>query len=200
MPPAGAAPSGFSPPRPTDTAAPAAPNSSPSRTSAPQPPEAPTISPDAARDVLAKLEGTWDLAIRLYDRGSPQAATQGRSVFAPTLNGRFIREHFTGVFGAENIEGLGFTGFDEARGLFTMSWLDSSSGAISTALGSYDPDFETLTFAGLYEPGPGARPVETRTTITLDRDDRHLFTFKFVQPDGAELTVYEIVYRRADEP
>ncbi|MEM7754228.1 MAG: DUF1579 family protein [Planctomycetota bacterium] len=192
-PPAGATPSGFSPPAPTMTSAPSTPAAT-----APQPPEAPPITPDEADAVLERLTGTWNLAIRLYDRGKPQPATQGRSVFERTLNDTFIREAFTGVFGGEEVEGLGFTGFDQTRGRFTMSWLDSTSGAITTALGTYDPDSEMLTFAGTYDTTNP--PTETRTTITLAQTDRHVFTFKFVQPNGAELTVYEIIYRRAGDP
>ncbi|MEL7474427.1 MAG: DUF1579 family protein [Planctomycetota bacterium] len=163
----------------------------------PEPPEAPPISPDDADAVLEKLMGTWDLAIRLYEQGRPKPATTGRSVFERVAANTFVRETFSGQYGSEAVEGIGYTGYDQASQRFTMAWLDSTTGTIATAKGTYDPDMEMLTFAGLYD---GATPpMETRTTITLGQTDRHVFTFKLVQPNGAELTIYEIIYRRAAE-
>lgn len=161
------------------------------------PPGAQLDSTDAAA-VIDRMAGDWNLVIRLYDRGQPQPPTTGTSRFERVLDGRFLRETFSGDYGNERVEGVGYTAFDDTRGLFTMAWLDSTGGAVTTALGSYDPDRATLTFAGLYEGS--TPPAETRTTITLGESDRHVYTFSLVQPNGAELTVYEIIYRRAEPP
>ena len=168
----------------------------PAQASRPMPPDEPPLAASEAKEIMLRMVGDWSLEVREHNgEPEPQSVTGGTSTYSMALGGRFVQEAFKGEFGGRPVAGLGFTGIDTQRSYFTMSWLDSTSATITTALGTWNSVSETITFAGLFGDGPGA--VEVRVTLAFT-DDGMLYTLTSPGAGGEMVKAYEIVYRAAE--
>lgn len=176
--------------------APSAPAAAPAQPSLPMPPDEPPLAASEAKEVMLRMVGDWKIEVREHNgQPEPQSTTSGTSSYAMALGGRFVQETFKGEFGGRPVAGLGHTAFDTQRSYFTKSWLDSTSAAITTALGTWNSVSETITFAGLYGDGPGA--VEVRVTLAFTEDGM-LYTLMSPGAGGEMVKAYEISYVRAE--
>jgi hypothetical protein len=99
---------------------------------------------------LAKSIGTWDVAVTVWAKeGAPPVTSNGRSIFTPIFNGRFIREDFTGTFMGKPFTGVGTLGFDRAAGQYVSVWFDNVGTGIMHSTADPGPAGDDLIFKGV---------------------------------------------------
>lgn len=157
------------------------------RLTAQQPPE---VKPGPAHEKLKEAEGTWDAIIK-----SPAGDSKGTLSCKIGLGGLWLLEHFKGDFGGMTFEGNGATGYDPAKKKYVNVWIDSMSTLPTLSEGTYDKATKTMTMTGDM-PMPDGKSMKT-TMITVAKDaDTKTFTLTGVGPDGKNIEMMQITYKR----
>jgi hypothetical protein len=165
-----------------------------------------TTRPGERHKFLEHLAGEWDTTTRVFMMpGTPPAETKGHASLKMIHGGRFLQEDSTGVMKLPSADGtmkdvpmtgLGLTGFDQARQLFTLVWTNNLSTATLTARGSLDREGKILTMFGeMDEPMTGEVGKTVRYTTRIISPDRHILEVHEVLY-GEPFKVFEVEYTR----
>jgi hypothetical protein len=139
--------------------------------------------------------GKWKQVTKGWFGPGEPVVTEGWSENTLVLGGRFVQQQFHGSMMGQPFEGVGFTGYDNLAGAYTMVWLDNSATmVISAANGVMDEAAKTLTFTTRV-PGADGALADCRMVTTFVTDDQHVFTMYTKGPTG-EAKVMEITYTR----
>jgi uncharacterized protein DUF1579 len=152
----------------------------------------------------AKLEafvGSWDVTTKFWMApGAPPQVNTGTSEIKWILGGRFIQEDFQSTMqmpGAEPqaFQGVGITGYDNAKGQYTGTWADTMSTTALSSVGQFDDSTQTLSLSSSFDC-PMAGPCDMRMTIRAVGPDEVLLQ-GFKTAKGQEEARYmEITYKR----
>ncbi len=153
----------------------------------------------APHEALHDRQGAWDATVKFwYAPDTPPEVSQASSTVEPIMGGRYILERFSSTMpdGAA-FEGMGLVGYDNLKKAFVAMWIDSMSSGILTAEStSYTDDFSRIEFRG-EAPDPMAKTYKTQRSVEFwpDHDTRVMEAWE-KGPDGNDLKVMEITYRR----
>jgi hypothetical protein len=208
-----AAPAGAKP-----AAAPAAPAAAPGAPAAasPKPPQSPAekakaaaeaaamekwmklATPGEAHQMLAKTAGKWNATTKMVMMpGAPAQESAGTAEFTPVLDGRFIRQDFTGNFMGQTFHGIGYTGYDNFRKEYIGSWMDSMGTAMMVSTGTADKDGKTVTYTStMDDPMTGEKNKKTKQVFRWV-DDKTFVWEMYDRAKGKEWKALEITYTRA---
>ena len=116
----------------------------------------PSLTADAAKEVIAMEAGTWDADITFpsNDPAKPDGKAKGVQVNRLRSGGLWMLNEFA-VTGTP-YEGTGVWGFDRTTGRFSGIWTDNNDQQIRLDDGRWDPITKTLTWtARMVQPGGG---------------------------------------------
>lgn len=139
------------------------------------------------------FEGTWDTDIKWLMGG--EQLSKGTSEMKMVLGGRFLQQHFDGVMHGAPMQGMGMTGYDNARKKYIGTWMDSMGTGVLVSEGDYDPATKTYTFSGEMTTPDGAA-LTVREVIKVHDDNKHTFEMYMPGPDGNEGLAMVITYTR----
>lgn len=166
-----------------------------------------TMQPGPAHAKLEPLIGEWDTTTKMWwgGPGSQASESHGSAKNEWLLGKRFVLSQYNsemklpGPDGKEMtmpFEGVGVTGYDNYRKMYTSGWIDSMGTAMSISKGSIDPTGKVFRFYGeMDEPMLGVigRYVKSET-ILVDADH---YTFSiFDLHAGEDYKVLEVTYSR----
>lgn len=145
------------------------------------------------------FEGTWDTKMRVWmEPGAEPMVSAGISTNTMILGGRQLKMEFSGTFMDLPFMGIGFTGYDNVRGVYTGTWTDNMSTGTMVSSGSYDPATATYTFKSeMPDPMHGGAMVPMRETIRIVDADHHVMEM-FETRDGAEARTMVLEYTRRE--
>ncbi len=146
---------------------------------------------------LSAFEGTWSAVVKLwFQPGTDPHESTGTMTSSRILDGRFIEHDFVGDDPEMPFAGKGHFGYDNVTGRYQGTWLDSMSTAIMTETGTYDSATKTFEMHGTVHNPVDGKPVNKRSVIRVESDDRHVMEMYHPGPDGNEYMAMEIVYTR----
>ena len=152
-------------------------------------------------ELLKKLEGIWNThgSFWMDAKGDP-VSSDGQSVNAVVLNGRYLEQKFTGTAMGQPYEGRGILGYDNLKKAFTTVWYDNMGTGLMTVKGTYDEASKTITFEGSMSC-PVTEETERWYKEVLTIVDDHNFRYEtyMKDKDGKEFKSMEITYARASE-
>jgi len=149
---------------------------------------------------LEAFAGKWNTTTKVWMGGPGTAAVEspGTSAIRLVLGGRFLMEEHHGTMMGLPYEGVGMTGYDNYRNVYTASWCSNQGTNMLTMTGMRDPKTGTFTYYGeMDEPG---LKVIGRTVKYVSRvvDEDH-FVFEVVDLHaGDDYKVIEITYERQE--
>jgi hypothetical protein len=145
------------------------------------------------REVMALEEGVWDAVIQSHSRASSgkPAVANGVQVNEFRSGGKWMLNRMSVNGGA--YEGTGIWGHDPKTGRYVGSWADSSSNAIRTDDGVWNPDSNTMTWTAQVERTAGQR-VRMRATSTFQGNIR--IYRSFILSDGGEMPLSTVIFTR----
>jgi len=117
--------------------------------------------------ILKRWEGTWDGQVSMAM--APGQTSPGTEVNR-LIGGLWLVSEFKGDFMGMPFEGLGITGWDAENEVYTQTWVDSMSPALSTSEGSWNAEAGVLSFTGQGVDMLG-QPAEQRGVTTWKGDD-----------------------------
>jgi hypothetical protein len=142
-------------------------------------------------EVLGQFVGSYDAEITV--RPGPDAAPvkQTGASTVTLLAGRWLVVDYRSDSG---FEGHGVYGWDEAQRRYTGVWVDSMMPGIARSEGSWNASTRTLDLAT--ESVQEGRTVRCREQRQIAEDGTQIYRNLLPLPDGSELEVVRVVYRR----
>jgi hypothetical protein len=154
------------------------------------------MTPGEGHKALDQMVGTWDTKVTMWQKpGAQPAVSTGVSENRWVLGNRYVEEHFKGTFMGMPFEGIGYTGYDNAKKQYLGTWMDNFGTGVMTSSGN-TTDRKVWTFkSSSTDPMTGKdMPVESR--MTFADADHHTFEMFSPGPDGKMFKMMEIAYTR----
>jgi hypothetical protein len=153
--------------------------------------------PGKPHQLLNQMAGAWDTVTRYWMKpGTEAVEAKGTSARKWILDGRFLLEELDGGNLAIPFRGLAVYGYDAFDAKYTSAWMDTTSTAILTNLGTYDKTNHLVNFDGEYkDPWTGSRKKSRGLTRFLS-SDKHALELYVTESDGKEFKMLEITYTR----
>jgi hypothetical protein len=139
--------------------------------------------------------GDWAATTTMWmDPKAPPEKTEGKSHAESLYGGRYVEMHYQGTYQGQPFTGEGFFGFDNVKGKFFNTWIDSMSTGFWLAWGSYDAASKTYTFHGeMDDPMKAGMKVAVRQLFHVV-DPSH-YTFEWYETRaGKEAKTFQIEY------
>jgi Protein of unknown function (DUF1579) len=141
--------------------------------------------------------GDWSATTTMWmDPKAPPQKIEGTSHTESLYGGRYVEMHYQGSYQGEAFSGQGSFGFDNLKGKFFNTWIDSMSTAFWLAWGSYDAASKTYTFQGeMDHPLKAGGKIPVRQVFHVV-DPSH-YTFEWYETRGGkEAKTLQIEYSK----
>ncbi|PWT70929.1 MAG: hypothetical protein C5B59_19155 [Bacteroidetes bacterium] len=154
------------------------------------------MTPGDVHQMMAKSAGTWTGNITMWMNPNAQPTTMTCDAKTEMiLGGRYLQAKNTGNMMGMPFEGIGVTGFDNAKKVFVSTWIDNFGTGIMYMEGTWDPATKTINFTGkMVDPTTG-KDVPVRETLQFIDDNTQLFEM-FLTGQGKEFKTMQIKYTR----
>jgi hypothetical protein len=153
-------------------------------------------TPGPPHKMLAGLAGSWETKSRGWmEADLPPVEGTGTCEQRMLLDGRFLRQEFTGEMMGNPFTGIGVTGYDNNTKKFVSTWMDSMGTAILFFEGTAGPDGKTITQESHYKDAVRG-PMKWRSVTKIVDDDTYLFELYRSDKRGKEEKMLQITYTR----
>ncbi|MFZ5892388.1 MAG: DUF1579 family protein [Myxococcota bacterium] len=144
-----------------------------------------------ATRVFDKDLGTWDAKSEIFPAPGAAAIHQRGVAENRLVAGRWLVTDYRADSG---YEGHGVYGWDDVKGQYVGTWVDSMGGSIARSVGIWDPATSTMTYVTEAGDAPNVRRYrEITRTIS---DGVHVYENLVPAADGGEFLLIRIEYRR----
>ncbi|MFO0832778.1 MAG: DUF1579 domain-containing protein [Phycisphaerales bacterium] len=151
--------------------------------------------PGEQHKAIAKFQGTWHGKVSHFMApGQPPMISEGTMVNTMVLDGRWLRQEWTGDMMGQPFKGLGYWGYDTAKKEYAGMWVDTMSTSWSIFKGQFDAATKTYTSTGTMDSPMG--PMNMREVVTVTDDTHHTFDMYMPGPDGKEVKAMSIEYTK----
>ena len=154
------------------------------------------VTPGAMHKWLASFEGTWEAyAISYMDPVKPDTSKLTQT-YSMILNGLYQEAKITGEMMGMPFEGRSWSGFDNAKKKFVMTWLDNVSSGTTYLTGDYDAASKTLNLKGTQTNPANGKDMRIREVLKMIDNDTYILTMYGDGPDGKEIKFMEGTFKR----
>jgi hypothetical protein len=155
------------------------------------------MTPSDVHKMIAKYDGTWNSDVKVWMKpDAPPMASKSVAVNTMILGGRYQQSKITGDYGGMPFEGFSLLGYDNAKKVFTSTWLDNFGTGTMTLEGTWDSASRTIIFKGaMFDPMSG-KNTDVKETIQYV-DDNTVKNQMFVESASGEFKTMEITSTRA---
>ena len=128
--------------------------------------------------------------------GAPPMESKGTSDAKMVMGGRYLQDFVTGDAMGMTFEGMGWTGFDNLSGEYTVAWIDNMGTGILRGAGKCSADGSVITLKGtLLAPGV-PEPLPFKQVVTRVDDDHHKMEWYMPSEKGEMFKTMELSYTR----
>lgn len=153
-------------------------------------------TPGSEHAALAKMAGSYALEIRSWHAPDADPTMEsGTATRRMTLGDRVLVEEVTATMMGQPWSGFGMHGYDNAAGRYWSTWNDSMSTGVMVSDGSCDAKM-ACAFSGSWTDPVTKEKVGSRMTTRWSDDATQVFEMYGPGPDGREVKMMEITYRR----
>jgi hypothetical protein len=153
-------------------------------------------TPGEVHKMLAKSAGSWSATVTMWMQpGAPAQTSTAEATNEMILGGRYLRSVNKGNFMGMPFEGIGITGYDNAKKLFVNSWVDNMGTGIMTMSGPWDDATKSITYTGsMVDPMSGKDTPFREVWRFLD--DNHQVMEMYYPFEGKDFKSMEIKFTR----
>ena len=154
------------------------------------------MTPAEGHHRLAPLVGTFVARTTFWMApGAPGDSHDGVSEHDWVLGGRFVQQRYRGTAMGMPFEGIGYTGFDNVRGKYASTWMDTMGTGIMNSVGTGKPTESQIgSVCTAWEAGAGM--VEIQGMIRIQDHDHHTFELRRKGPNGKTFRNMLVEYKR----
>jgi hypothetical protein len=144
---------------------------------------------------LDTFVGEWKTTTSMWmDAKAPPEKTEGKTHVESKFGGRYIELHHESKYQGQPFNGEGLMGFDNLKGKFFNTWIDSMSTGMWLAWGTYDAASKTYTFHGSMDD-PMAPSSQFKVREVIHVVDPSHYTFEWYETHkGKEGKTLQIDY------
>jgi len=154
------------------------------------------MTPGPIQQMMAKSTGAWSAVVTMWTQESAPPTTYAMETsYDMILGGRYMRESDKGTMFNMPFEGIGVTGYDNAKKMFVSSWVDNMGTGIIFLEGTWYAASSSINYNGKSTDPLTKRDIPTRETVKFV-DDNHQVTEMYFTEKGKEFKGMEIKYTR----
>jgi hypothetical protein len=153
-------------------------------------------TPGDAHKMLAKSAGTWSATVTFWMQpGAAAMTSKAEATNEMIMGGRYLQSRDKGTVMGQPFEGVGVTGYDNAKKVYVNTWIDNFGTGIMTLTGTWDDASKSITFTGsMVDPVTG-KDTPIREVLKIVDDNTQVMSM-FYPVDGKDFKSMEITYTR----
>ncbi|WP_113638420.1 DUF1579 domain-containing protein [Nubsella zeaxanthinifaciens] len=155
------------------------------------------MKPGNEHQMLAQSVGNWNAEITFYSP-SGEIVSTNTGIKAETkmiLGGRYQQSTYKGQIDGMPFEGVGTTGFDNAKKVYVSTWMDNMGTGVMYLEGTFKESTKMLTSMGSATDVVTGKAMKVRETLTFADDNIQLMDM-FDTKDGKEVKTMSIKLTR----
>ena len=153
-------------------------------------------TPGANHKTLDSMVGTWDAKVTMWD--APGAQPHSSTATSEThwvLGNRYVQETVNGTFMGMPFQGIGITGYDNAKKQYFNTWFDNFGTGYMTSTGTA-ADAKTMSFKTNTTNPMNGQDMPGESKLTIADADHHVMEMWGPGPDGKNFKMMQIDYTR----
>jgi hypothetical protein len=153
-------------------------------------------TPGDAHKMLAKSAGTWTATVTMWMQpGTAPMTSQAEATNEMIMGGRYLQSKNKGSVMGQPFEGVGITGYDNAKKQYVNTWIDNFGTGIMTLTGTWDDASKSITFTGsMVDPASG-KDTPIREVLKIVDDNTQVMSM-YYPVNGKDFKSMEITYTR----
>lgn len=146
---------------------------------------------------LAAFVGQWSYVNTMWmDPKSEPMVSTGSAEAVSLWGGRYIETTTKGEAFGQPFEGRSLAGYDNLKGKYFATWIDSMSTGVFVAYGDHDAATKTTTYRGdMDDPMQPGKSIPVREVVRWTDADHYVFEW-YETHDGVERKTMELAYTR----
>lgn len=153
-------------------------------------------TPGNNHKILAKMEGTWTATVTFWMQpGAAPMTSTATAVNEMIMGGRYLQSKNTGNMMGQPFEGMGITGYDNAKKMYVASWIDNFGTGILNMTGNWDEASKGIVFTGLEVDPASGKEFSYRQVVRMPDDNTQIMEM-YAMMGGKEFKNMEIKYTR----
>lgn len=154
------------------------------------------MNPGIMHKVLENEVGTWTGQGTIWTQpGASPVSMATETKNEMILGGRYLQGKNSGSFMGMLFEGIGTTGYDNAKKVFLNSWIDNMGTGMLYMEGTWDEENKTINYTGKIVDPASAKDISVREKmIFVDANTEKMEMYTTV--NGQEYKNMEVVYTR----
>jgi hypothetical protein len=153
-------------------------------------------TPGDIHKMLAKSAGSWTCTVTMWMQpGQPPMNATASATAEMILGGRYLQAKNTGTMFGQPFEGIGVTGYDNAKKMFVSTWIDNFGTGIMTMTGSWDGASKSINYTGSMVDPVSKKDIAVREVWKFVDDNNQVMEM-YTTMNGQEFKNMEIKYMR----
>ncbi|HEY2649746.1 MAG TPA: DUF1579 domain-containing protein [Puia sp.] len=154
------------------------------------------MTPGPIQQMMAKSAGSWTGVVTMWMQpGAPPTTSTLETNNEMILGGRYLQGMHKGTMMGMPFEGMGTTGYDNARKIFVSSWVDNMGTGLLYMEGSWNENTKSITMTGKSTDPLTGKDIPTRE-IWKFVDDTHQVLEMYFTEKGQEFKGMEIAFTK----
>lgn len=154
------------------------------------------MTPGDVHKMIAKSDGTWNSDVTVWmTPGAPPEKSKSVCENKMILGGRYQESTHKGTMMGMPFEGMNLLGYDNAKKIFTSTWIDNMGTGTMVMEGTWDPATKTINFKGKSVDPTTGKDMDIREVFTLVDDNNQVMEM-YCTNDGKEMKTMEIKFSR----
>jgi uncharacterized lipoprotein NlpE involved in copper resistance len=155
-------------------------------------------TPGEPHKMMAASDGTWEGEVTSWMvMGAPPSTSKSTVVNKMIMDGRYQMTEFNGEMMGMPFNGMGIMAYDNAKKVFTNTWIDNMGTGIMMMEGPWDDATKSMTLTGKYiNPANGMECEMKETFKMIDNDNQLMEMWGPDQVTGKQYKTMEIKFTR----
>lgn len=154
------------------------------------------MTPGSVHQMLAKADGEWNAETTLWmEPGAQPVKSTASATNKMILGGRYQETRFKGTMMGQPFEGVGVTGYDNAKKTFVSTWHDNMGTGIMYMEGKWDEATKSINFMGKTVDPMTGKDMNVREVYKMI-DDKNQSMEMYMTHEGKEYKSMEIKFTK----
>jgi hypothetical protein len=155
------------------------------------------MTPNENHKRLSKEVGTWEAEVSYWmDPKAPPTKAKATNVVTMTMGGLYQIGDFSSTMMGMPMMGQSTVGYDNAKKLFVLTWIDNMGSGIVKMTGTYDEKTMTLNLKGTQTDPLTGNDTDIREEIKYIDDRSYTMTMYGVGMEGKEMKFMEGTFKK----
>jgi hypothetical protein len=154
-------------------------------------------TPGAMHQWMEKTNGTWEAEVSSWMAAdAPPTKSKAVNVQNSAMGGRYVIGKYTSTMMGQPFEGMSTMGYDNAKKLFTSTWVDNMGTGIVHMTGTYDESTKTLNLKGHQTDPMTGKDSDMREEMKMIDENTYSMAMYGAGMDGKEMKFMEGTFKK----